>query len=1162
MRPSDIFRWKDGRKFLLPGLLLGASLVFFLLSLTERMKTRDITRVTQQVSSRIESALNQLDAAAQAGGPVRDLPEDMSIYRYENDSLVYWRHTLPVINDNISPDFIPGKLSPRHYGGYTPICGITEDYRFVTIGSKWYIARLVTTRKGSTTLAALYISDALSDGGKRKVSPRLHLPANCFISDIPQDIGCPVEYGGQTLMFIGSRPQDSVAVLADSAGKWLGLACLALFFVLLLRFRPTPGIGALSITAITLCYLTARYWGSLISTGLLFSPQIYADGPVWSSFGAMMLHNMYLFLLTVCLYLMRKDLARRVRGSRRATVLLSAFVILCIIGLTAYFIAGSLSFLENSSIPVTLGQKGPGAPFRFISSLIFTLLFASIVMLLYILGSLIMGTTDSRLPVPSIRLCILLSVILSLGAHFILARVSLKKEQERTEMWAERLSMERDLMLEMQLRAIEGNLATDPYFALLSSAEGGEDLIRSRITDHYFADIPRKYRTNIRLYQRKDGPTVRQRLARVYNNDPIAPGSLFHWECDENGSLHYDAVIRMDNGTFLSIGLESAPGSERYSYRGLLASKEAATVYTPDIYSYAKYIDNHLVAYKGTFPYVTLMEETYSSLGTDGQDIVRNNGWIHFFNRTGGNETIVISRKQTGILPFLSGFLLRMMLILIVLLLPVRTIKRKRRKLNSFTRRIGRTVVMGIAISLACIVFISLRFVIDSGIREREENFSERINTVQALLEKACANASSAGELRSGRMKDALAEASMMSKSDISLFSPQGKLFLSTVPDIYDEMRLSSRIEEKPYYEITYLHRRFCRQEEQLDGMRYTLLYTPVFNRFGETVCLAAVICPDTQDLLSEAIPHAILLISVSLLLLLISQGLIYKFTDKVFKPIERISQKMKMTDITELEHIEYEADDEIAALIKAYNRMVDMIESSAKVMAGKERDKAWSEMARQVAHEIKNPLTPIKLDLQRLIRLKASGKSEWSDKFDELSRIILENIDVLTETANDFSSFAKLYTQEPVEFDLDRTLSDQISLFDNKDHIEISYVGLKDTVIHGPKPQLIRVIVNLVTNSVQSIENAGMERGRILVCLRKAAQEGMLDITVEDNGPGVAEENIGKLFTPNFTTKTGGAGIGLAMCRNIVQMCDGRIAYSRSFTLGGACFTVTLPER
>ncbi|MBQ1209485.1 MAG: GHKL domain-containing protein, partial [Bacteroidales bacterium] len=262
------------------------------------------------------------------------------------------------------------------------------------------------------------------------------------------------------------------------------------------------------------------------------------------------------------------------------------------------------------------------------------------------------------------------------------------------------------------------------------------------------------------------------------------------------------------------------------------------------------------------------------------------------------------------------------------------------------------------------------------------------------------------------------------------------------------------------------------------------------------------------------------------------------------------------------LEHIEYSGNDEIAALIDAYNHMVDVIKSSAKVMASKERDKAWSEMARQVAHEIKNPLTPIKLDLQRLIRMKEKGNQEWGTRFDELSRIILENIDILTETANDFSSFAKLYTQEPVEFDLDQTLSDQISLFDNKEKIKISYIGLKETMIHGPKPQLIRVFVNLITNSIQSIENAGIEEGRIMVCLRKGQEDGYLEITVEDNGPGVAEENIEKLFTPNFTTKTGGAGIGLAMCRNILQMCDGCIRYSRSFSLGGACFTIELPQK
>ncbi len=1153
------------RSIFLPLALLAASAIFFAGSAIERLRMRDIGAVTARVSERVGQALRELETRGQENGPVADLPRDMSLYRYENDSLVYWRNPLPVINDNIAPSpdlraLSEATLSPRHYGRL-PISGLTEEFRFTTLGSKWYLARMVTTRKGNITLEALYICEGRGEMGDRHVARRLGLPANCFISDLPQEIGYPVLYDGRALFFIGSR---TLAQPSDSAGRWLGLAFLALFFVSLLRRRPGLRMYLLTASGLTACYFVARFWGDgMVDGNSLFSAQLYADGPIWSSYGNLMLQNIYYVLLAVSVYQVRRPLTAwtLADGSRRRMLVTGTFLALCLTGLTVHGVASGISFLQNSSIPVYFTHSSAGMGLRAVTFLVYTLLLAGMLLFLLMLRDLLEHLPGIRLPRLDITSSLLIAFILSAGISATIAVIGMDKEQKRTQMWAERLSMERDMMLEMHLRAIEGQIAADPYLNTLSSVEGGESLIRSHMNDNYLAGIPRTYRTSVSLFDREEKSFV-AKARQILGSEAIAPGSLFHWECDENGILRYFALLRHQSGKLLTIEIESVSGREIRSYRSLVSPMEASAVYTPEIYSYAKYLDGHLVFFKGTFPYATRMEEQYLDFGNDGKKILRQDGWVHFFNTTGPGETVVISRKQIDFLSLSSSILLRMMAILITLLVPVRANARKWRKTNSLTRRIGRTVLLGIAASLACIVFISLRFVIDSARRDREKNYSDRISTVQAMLEKECAGVSTVNELRTGLFKDVLSETADMNKSDLSLFTPHGTLFMTTIPNLYDEMRIGSRMDDEAYYDLCYRHRRFCRLEKRFEGTTYTVLSAPVFNRYGEMVCLVSLPLPYTRDFISEAVPHAVLLIVVSLLLLIICQGLIYKFTDKVFGPIKQISDKMETADLTGLEHIEYEADDEIASLIKAYNRMVDVIESSARMMAGKERDKAWSEMARQVAHEIKNPLTPIKLDLQRLIRLKESGKSEWEDKFDNLSRVILENIDVLTETANDFSSFAKLYTQEPVEFDLDRTLSDQISLFDNKDHIEISYVGLKDTVIHGPKPQLIRVIVNLVTNSVQSIENAGMERGRILVCLRKAAQEGMLDITVEDNGPGVAEENIGKLFTPNFTTKTGGAGIGLAMCRNIVQMCDGSISYSRSFTLGGACFTVTLPER
>jgi nitrogen fixation/metabolism regulation signal transduction histidine kinase len=247
---------------------------------------------------------------------------------------------------------------------------------------------------------------------------------------------------------------------------------------------------------------------------------------------------------------------------------------------------------------------------------------------------------------------------------------------------------------------------------------------------------------------------------------------------------------------------------------------------------------------------------------------------------------------------------------------------------------------------------------------------------------------------------------------------------------------------------------------------------------------------------------------------------------------------------------------------------VVDLSDSTQK-LALAERDKAWSLMARQVAHEIKNPLTPIKLEIQRLIRLKQKGNGAWEERFDKVAAVVLEHIDILTETANEFSTFAKLYSEEPVLMNLDKILQDQLLIFDNKENVRIRYMGMPDAYVMAPKPQLIRVFVNLITNAIQAVENQQKEdieagrkpaQGRVLICLRNSTMEGYYDVVFDDNGPGVPEEHIYKLFTPNFTTKSSGTGLGLAICRNIIEKCEGEIRYQKSFALGGASFIVSLP--
>ncbi len=449
---------------------------------------------------------------------------------------------------------------------------------------------------------------------------------------------------------------------------------------------------------------------------------------------------------------------------------------------------------------------------------------------------------------------------------------------------------------------------------------------------------------------------------------------------------------------------------------------------------------------------------------------------------------------------------------------------------------------------------------------------SSKINTIQAFVEDQVRHVSTWRELQTQEFAMEIENLGNITKSDISLYTPAGKVFHSTTPEVFEKMVIGSRIDEDAFNNIRYQHQRFYIHRENISGRNLWSLYAPIFNDSGDLIAIVSVPYTDKSfDFRREAMFHAAMIINLFLLLLIGSLLFSTREVNSMFTPLLEMGRKMNSTDINNLEYIIYKREDEISSLVDAYNRMVHDLADSTRQLAQAERDNAWSQMARQVAHEIKNPLTPIKLELQRLIRLKQKGNPAWEEKFDKVSDVVLEHIDILTDTANEFSTFAKLYSEEPVLLDLDRILKDQLLIFDNKENIRISYLGMENAWVMAPKPQLIRVFVNLITNAIQAVEirqreleaeGEEMIQGNVVIYLRNSTKDGYYDVVVDDNGSGVKEENISRLFTPNFTTKSAGTGLGLAICRNIMEKCGGEISYKRSFALGGASFTVTIPKK
>ena len=534
---------------------------------------------------------------------------------------------------------------------------------------------------------------------------------------------------------------------------------------------------------------------------------------------------------------------------------------------------------------------------------------------------------------------------------------------------------------------------------------------------------------------------------------------------------------------------------------------------------------------------------------------------------------IVISRPTRGGLVYFTSFsYLCLALSGIMSLFSRSRSKKKVFKSNYFKTRINTILLISSTLILASMTAISILFVYKRNEENMYNLMSSRITTVQALLERHTKQTANWQNLNTAEFTAALENIGNTTKSDITLYTPAGKVFLSTTPDVFEKMIMGSRINEDAFYNIHDRYQRYFIHREKVADYEYWALYAPVFNDNGQIVAIAGVPYTDRNfDFRREAFFHAALIINLFLLLLIASLLFSTREVNSLFSPLIEMGKKMNVADIHDLEFITYKREDEISSLVDAYNRMVMDLSESTRQLAQAERDKAWSQMARQVAHEIKNPLTPIKLQIQRLIRLKQNNNPAWEERFDEVSAVVLEHIDILTETANEFSTFAKLYSEEPVLIDLDKTIKDQLLIFDNRENVKISYLGMEEAYVMAPKPQLIRVFVNLITNAIQAVEISQKEaaeqgdepmKGRVMISLRNSTKDGYYDIVFDDNGPGVKDENLDRLFTPNFTTKSSGTGLGLAICRNIIEKCEGEIRYQRSFVLGGASFIVTIPKR
>lgn len=1143
--------------------------------------------VSNSLSSVLSRRLSVLDtymdkAAAHGREPWLDLegmPDDMVIYQYAGDTLRSWYHQFSIDNDDIGRRMVIQRLPNLRYNFVSPLTQVDTSVRYLNIGPKWYLTYSRTDGDGCTFIGGLEVKNSMDGTTVNGVNPRLHVPDPFSLHPVSSTGGAVVSVHGRPLMRVIREGAKSDPRLPSALSLWTAVFLMMAGAFVFLNMHKSGRNMLLTLGGMTLLLGTFYLLGrNLQSASEMFSPSVYADGSVMYSLGAVLIINLYIVVFICCFYTVRSRLLRIVCAHPVRFRAAGAVLLLLLAALPVYVYLSFRSIIVNSNITLELYKIHMLSRFTAYVYLSYISLLLMLPLLLQMLRPMFRRWPGWHYNVFSRTFRTIFSIACAVFLVSVTSLLGFRRESRRVEIWANRLAIDRDLAFEIQLRGAENAIANDPLIATLVSGRMDYRIILNRITETYFARIAQEYDLSLYIFHgsEADRAVLDYFNERILRGTPISDNSRFLYSRTSNGRPQYTGVFTyyspVDGVTRLLLGVESKAEKEGRGYTALLDNSAAGPLVLPYRYSYAKYIDDKLVSYRGDYAYPTVLTGGLRSADEAGDDYVILSRYVHFLDRISEDEVIVISRKNDDFTQYLvAGFLVGLFAFFCLCLLALGNRRKGAFEKNYYKTRINTVLFLSLIATLLVMTVISVLFVYRRNEANLMNLMTTKIGTIQALVQTESRFFRSIEGFDNQETAGRLNDIGEYTKSDITLYTIAGKEYLSTAQEVFDRMLTGSRVDHDAYRSIIHQNRRYYIHRERAGRRSFYMMYAPVFNDAGSLLAILAAPFTDSElEFRTEAVFHSIFIVTAFLILLILARWVTTRQVDKMFRPLVDMGRKMASARTGGLEYIIYDREDEIASLVRAYNLMVHDLSESSKQAAQVERDKAWSEMARQVAHEIKNPLTPIKLQIQRLIRLKGRGDASWIGKFDEIAPVILDSIDGLTDTANEFSTFAKLYSEDPVVIDLDRLISDEVALFDRKENIEFQYIGLQGARVEGPKPQLTRVFVNLLTNAVQAVENQQREEaekgcqkpGKINVSLRNSSvREDCYDIVVEDNGPGVKDENRARLFTPKFTTKDSGTGLGLAICKNILERCGGEIFYSSSFTLGGASFTVRFPK-
>lgn len=775
----------------------------------------------------------------------------------------------------------------------------------------------------------------------------------------------------------------------------------------------------------------------------------------------------------------------------------------------------------------------------------------------------------------------------SVSITMIIIAENNNKELRNRKHYAEILTTKSDpsneILINTMLTDFNADYLTKNYDRLLN--EESNHFFKDSLVNANFSGYTNKYETRIFTFSADEKPLYNKELAEYNELNTILktqtrptkiPGLLYYDESYDRFSYISKKTISDTAGS--PLGYVFILASPR-KFRGdalmpqLFSRRQNNSIENSSLYAYAIYNNWKLITSHNDYPFATSINK--KKIQQSQFNLVQQKDYNELWYYAGADKMVVIAKKNSMWVESITmfsylfcGFLLLAGLIWIANML-IRS-KLRLSKLRGYWQLTIRNQIHGTIIFISVVSFLvigvaTILFFVNRYEANNREKLSRTIhimeNEVKSYMSEGWKMVNSLNTIDRDfqeNLENAINKISEIHGIDVNLYDLQGNLNVSSLPLPYIKGILSTKMDPMAYYHINRNKEVQYFQKERIGELSFISNYVPVLDEAGNNYAYLNIpYFTSESNLKNEISNFLVTIINLNAFIFLIAGIVALFITNRITNSFALISDKMKKINLEKRnEFIVWNRKDELGDLVAEYNKMISKLDESAVALAKTEREGAWREMARQVAHEIKNPLTPMKLSMQYLQKSIENNAPNVKELTESVAKTLIEQIDHLNHIAGEFSQFANIENLKKEKFDVNEALMTVLHLYSSNNRLEFyQHLLPEKVIIEADKTHINRLFTNLILNAIQAMPENSTAR----ITINEYLHSDNVVISISDNGTGIAVEVQSKIFTPNFTTKTSGTGLGLAMCKRMVEQAKGEIWFETK-PGAGTTFFVLLP--